>query len=294
MKRAIRSAWLAVCCAAFAAPAPAAQREQQGPPASAAPRPAPPVSPYVPPSQGAPRSAAADLAMYDKCMDLTKTDPAAARDMAAHWQERGGAHPADHCYAIALVALKQYTDGATRLETLAKAIAPRAPVSLRAEVFDQAAQAWLLAGDAGRAYAADSQALELLPNDADILLDRAEAAGSAGWYDKATSDLDRVLKTDPKRADALVYRATAYRELGRLDEALADIDRALALAPNSASALLEQGNIRRLKGDLDGARKDWLRVSELAPGSTADAEAKSNIERLEQPAEPPPAPAPKQ
>jgi tetratricopeptide (TPR) repeat protein len=291
MKRAVAFVWFAACCAVFPATALAAQPAQQGPPASAAPPPAPPVRSYVPPTQGTPRSAAADEAMYDKCMSLTKTDPGAARDLAAHWQERGGEHPADHCYAIALVELKQYKDGATRLETLAKAMAPHAPEALRAEVLDQAAQAWLLAGDAARAYADDSEALALLPNDADILVDRAEAAGSQGSYDKAVGDLDRVLKIAEGRVDALVYRATAYRQLGRLDDALSDINRAVTLAPNSVSALLEQGNIRRLKGDPDGARKDWQRVSQLAPGSDADSEAKTNIERLELKDAPPPAPA---
>jgi tetratricopeptide (TPR) repeat protein len=259
----------------------AAGSEQAGPPASAAPPPAPPVPPYVPPQRGGPpRPAAGDAAMYDHCMGLTKTDPVAARDYAERWQSRGGEHPADHCYAIALVELKQYKEGATRLESLAQAMG-HAPDSLRAEVLDQAAQGWLLAGDPSRAYAADSAALNLAPNDADILLDRAEAAGSGGSYDKAVADLDRVLKTDPGRVEALIYRATAYRQLGQLDAALGDIDRAVNLSPGSPTALLERGNIRRLKGDLNGARQDWVRVTQLAPGSDADAEAKTNIERLE-------------
>jgi len=97
-------------------------------------------------------------------MTLAKTDPGAARDLAERWQTRGGAHPADHCYAVALVGLKQYKEGAARLETLAQAMG-HAPDSLRAEVLDQAAQAWLLADDPARAYAADSAALNLLPGD---------------------------------------------------------------------------------------------------------------------------------
>jgi tetratricopeptide (TPR) repeat protein len=213
-------------------------------------------------------------------MSMAKTDPGAARDFAERWQTRGGAHPADHCYAVALVGLKQYKEGATRLETLAQAMG-HAPNSLRAEVLDQAAQAWLLAGDPARAYAADTAALNLLPDDLDLLVDRAEAAGSEGWYDKAAADLDRVLKADPNRIDALIYRASANRALGKLDIALADIDRAVSLAPSSVAGLLERGDILRLKGDVNGARRDWVRVSQLAPGSAADAAAKTNMERLE-------------
>ena len=280
---------LAACCAMLAPAAPfAAQPEQAGPPLSAAPpKPAPPLSPAPPkpasasPAAKAPQhSAAADEAAYERCLDLAKSDPGAARDMAEGWQSRGGAHPADHCYAVALIGLKQYKEGAARLEALAQAMI-HAPNSLRAEVLDQASQAWLLAGDASRAYAADTAALGLLPGDPDILIDRAEASGNLRWFDKALADLDRVLKTDPSRVAALVYRATAYRQLGKFDEALADIARALELSPDSVAALLERGDILRLKGDDDGARKDWVRVSQLAPGSDADAEAKTNIERLE-------------
>ena len=269
---------LAAWCIVASLPASAAPPEQAGPPAAAAPPPAPPIAPYVP--RGTPRSAASDEAMYEHCMSLAKSDPAAARDYAERWQSRGGEHPADHCYAISLIGLKQYKEGAARLEALAKAMV-RAPDSLRAEALDQAAQAWLLANDPSRAYAAESAALNILPNDPDILVDRAEAAGSEGWYDKAADDLTRVLKVSPARVDALIYRATAYRELGRLDDALSDINRAVNLSPTSVSALLERGDIRRLKGDLAGARQDWVRVSELAPGSDADQAAKTNIERLE-------------
>ena len=238
-----------------------------------------------------PRAAEADAATYDRCMTFARENPAGARDLAADWQKRGGAHPADHCFAVALIGLKQYQEAATRLEALAEAMI-HAPAALRAEVLGQAGQAWLLAGDAARAYAADGAALELRPDDADLLIDRAEAAGSAGWFDKAIVDLDRVMKTNPSRLDALIYRASANRALDRLDPALTDIDIALKLAPDSVEALLERGNIRRLKGDIPGARQDWLRVAKLAPGSAEEAAAKANIERLDVKDEPAPAATP--
>jgi len=245
----------------------------------------------APPRASAAKPRDADAATYDRCMRLAKENPAAARDFSTDWQKRGGAHPADHCFAVALIGLKQYEAAATRLETLAQAMV-QAPAPLRAEVLSQAGQAWQLAGDPARAYAADGAALGLLPDDADLLTDRAEAAGSAGWFDKAVADLDRVLKTNPSRLDALVYRASANRALDRLDPALADIDAALKLAPDSVEALLERGNIRRLKGDIPGARQDWLRVAKLAPGSAEEAAARTNIERLDQKDEPAPAATP--
>jgi tetratricopeptide (TPR) repeat protein len=227
-----------------------------------------------------PHNAEADAVTYDRCLKLAKQNPGAAQSLAQTWHERGGAHPADHCAAVALVGLKRYKEAATRLEALAQAMTT-APAGLRAEVFDQAGQAWLLAGDPVRAYAAAGQALVLQPNDPELLLDRAEAAAAAGYYDNAVGDLDHVLKANPNRIEALIYRASAYRALKRLDPALADAEKALAQAPNSVPALLERGNIRRLNGDLAGARADWERIGQLAPGTQADMAARANLEHLD-------------
>ena len=240
-----------------------------------------------------PPSADADAETYERCMRLTRRDPHAAQGLAESWHQRGGAHPADHCAAVALIALGKYKEGATRLQALAQAMATaKAPTSLRAGVLDQAGQAWLLAGDPARAYLVEGAAAALAPGDPELLIDLAEAAAAAGYLDRAVADLDRVLKVEPNRVDALVYRASAYRALDRLDPARADIDRALVEAPGSAPALLERGNIRRLEGDRDGARSDWEAVGRLAPGSPADMAARANIEHLAAAtAAPPPAAA---
>ena len=226
-----------------------------------------------------PRAADQDAATYDHCMQLAHRDPEGAQRLAAGWQNRGGAHPAEHCLAVALIGLKKYKEAAVRLETLAQAMV-HAPAALRAGVLGQAAQAWLLAGDAGKAYTADSAALALDKGDLNLLIDRAEAAGEAGWLDKALVDLDSALRADPSRTDALIYRASAYRQTGRLDQALADIEAALKTAPDSASALLERGNIRIARADLDGARQDWQRVATLAPGSAEAGAANANLAKL--------------
>ena len=237
-----------------------------------------------------PHSAEGDAETYDRCMKLARQNPRQAQTLARAWLARGGAHPADHCAAVALIGLGKYQEGATRLQALAQAMIMSAPVALRADVLDQAGQAWLLAGDPVRAYAAEGQAVSLRPSDPDLLIDRAEAAASAGYFDQAVADLDRVLKTDPGRVDALIYRASAYRALDRLDPARADIDKALARAPHSAAALLERGNIRRLEGDATGARGDWEEVGHIAPGSPADMAARANLEHLASSTVPPATP----
>jgi tetratricopeptide (TPR) repeat protein len=211
-------------------------------------------------------------------MALARSDPDAGRDMAQRWRTEGGAHPAEHCEAVALIGLKEYSEAARRLEALADEM--KAPADLRAEVLGQAGQAWLLAGDTAKAHAVLTQALLIAPDDLDLLTDRAAAAGALGKPAEALADLDRVLAKEPGRADALTFRASAKRALDQLDAALADAEAAVKLAPNSADALLERGNILGLKGDTKGARRDWEEVAKLAPGSAAAAAAKTNIARL--------------
>ena len=232
----------------------------------------------APPSP--PRSANSDAATYVRCLKLAETNPPSAQVLAGGWAARGGGHPAEHCAAVALFRLGHYKEAATRLDALAHQM-PKGPADLVAGVLDQAGEAWLMAGDPVRAYADCGAALILRPDDAAILVDRAQAAAAAGRYDKALGDLDRVLQRDPKSADALVYRAAAYRALGRLDPALVDADRAVSLRPHSLAGLLERGNIRRLKGDKEGARADWLEIRRLAPHSPEAAAAAANLQRLD-------------
>ena len=73
---------------------------------------------------------------------------------------------------MALVELKRYPEAAARLDALG-----RAPDmgNLRASVFDQAGNAWMLAGDAAQAVASFSAALALSANDADLYADLARA-----------------------------------------------------------------------------------------------------------------------
>jgi tetratricopeptide (TPR) repeat protein len=225
------------------------------------------------------RLPAIEAERYERCMAMATSDPEAARAIAQRWFLDGGAHPAAHCEAVALIGLKEYPEAGKRLEALADGMT-RAPAELRAEVLGQAGQAWLLAGDAARAHGLLTQALVLSPDNLDLLTDRAATAGLVGKNREAVADLDRVLAREPGRVDALTFRASAKRALGELDPALADIERAARIAPEAPEVLLERGNILRLKGDDKGAKRDWERVTKLAPASEAATAAKTNLARL--------------
>lgn len=223
--------------------------------------------------------ASAQAAKYGHCIRLAKSHPAAGESFAAAWRHEGGGHPAWQCRAVALFDLRRYREAAQNFDALAQAMA-RDPADLRAGVLDQAGQAWLMAGDPVRAYADCGAAVALRPGDPELLIDEAETAAAASYYQKAIEALDRVLRQNPKRLDALIYRAAAYRALRRPAPALIDIDEALAEAPNSLAARLERGNIRLLAGDIAGARRDWMRVAHLSPTGREGRAARANLAKL--------------
>jgi tetratricopeptide (TPR) repeat protein len=206
---------------------------------------------------------------YDACLDLARQDADAARVQAERWEAAGGGEAARHCLALAMLAQGDAMRAADRLQALASR--SEAPAAARAAVFAQAGQAWMMAGQPGRAFAAATLGLVLMPDDVELLTDRALTLGALGRTAEAVADLDRVLAIDPRRVEALVLRAAAKRRLDRIVEAEADVTRALQLGPENAEALLERGILRQLRGNTAGARADWERAVALAPDTaTAD------------------------
>ncbi len=242
------------------------------------------VIPCVDPATAQPRRPQAppdESQRYDACMTMTRRDAMAAFEQALNWQDAGGGAPAKHCAAAALVAMKQYKEGATRLEQLAQEIKQPEQEQVRIGLLAQAGQAWLLAGDTGRAYAAQSAALKLAPHDAEIWIDRGQTLATAKNYKDAIADFDQALDLDSERADAYMFRASALRYLDDLVRARQDIDKALKLAPTDPDALVERGIIKRLTDDVAGAREDWMRVIRSAPDSSAAQAAQTNLEKLD-------------
>lgn len=232
------------------------------------PMPVPPAPPRI-----------AEGSDYDHCLGMLANDPEGANSFAETWQAAGGGAGAMHCHALAQIALGNAETGAGLLETAAGD--SRDDNAARAALFDQAAQAWTIAGNAARAYAAATQALTLDPDDPDLLVDHAIAAATLEHYAEAIADLDHALGIEPRRSDALVYRAAAERHLGKLALARADVARALSLDPDNADALLERGIIRQRLGDGPGARTDWQRAMDLAPNTSTSDLAQQDLALLE-------------
>lgn len=218
-------------------------------------------------------------AEYERCLTMLTTDPVGANALAEAWEATGGGDGARHCHAAAQISLGRMAVGAEMLEKLARAT--NAPALARAFIYGQATQAWLLAGDAQRAYASATLALAMSPDDVDLMIDRSIAAATMDRYLDAIEDLNLALDRDPKRTDALVFRAAAWRHDGQLGLAQDDIDRALKLDPDYPEALLERGILHQRRGNPIAARADWQRVLDLATDSAAADLAQQNLNLLE-------------
>ncbi len=227
-----------------------------------------------------PAHAIDDRAQYQACMVLVERDPSGALDSAVEWEKQGGGDAARHCKALAMIRTGDVEDGALELERVAEAM-PQVRAPLAAELFAQAGQAWVRAGNPQRALYAQNQGLKLNPQDVELLIDRALTYGSSGMYFEALDDLNAAVDLNPGNPDIYAMRAAAYRQLENPDLAEDNIAQALKLSPSHPGALLERGYLRRANGDLVGARSDWLTVIQVMPGTDIANEAQKNIEKLD-------------
>ncbi len=228
------------------------------------------------PPKTAPHVVERQVKLYAGCMSLARSDPEKAAGVAAKWERRGGDEGARHCGAVAQLNRGKYVEAAENLQFLA-ATTQRPGKTIKANLFAQAAQAWMIAGNLERAIWAQSRALEIGGFNVEVLVDRAIARGGLGDYWTAIDDLNDVIDREVGHVQALILRATAWRKLKNLDLALDDITRALAVAPSGIDALLERGNIYALRGELTKAAGDWRDVIRLSPNSIAAEAARGNL-----------------
>ena len=221
-----------------------------------------------------------DEQRYSRCLELAKSDPDNAYELALAWHDAGGGPGAIHCSAVALVQLKHYDAAATKLDLLARE-RDTGDADMRSQLLDQAGNAWLLAGQPENALASFSAAINLGNADADLLSDRARAYAMVKNWSGAEGDLTKALAKDQYRADLLVLRGSARHAMGKKAGALADFNQALDIDPHYADALVERGAMKLEAGDSKGASADWQIILATQPKSPAADEARQRIEQLE-------------
>ncbi len=229
------------------------------------------------PALAAPAAGDPEAARYNRCLSLVNTNPDVALSESGAWSRSGGGVPAEHCASLALVGLRRYAEAGPRLDALARG--KDTPAGLRAALFGQAGNAFMLAGDGAHAVASLSAALTLTANDPDLFADLARAQAMQKKWNEVVLDLNAALALAPRRPDLLVLRASAHRALKQLPSAHDDLTAALALK-RDAGALVERGLLRRELGDIGGARADFRAALAANPTPAIAAEAREELEVL--------------
>ncbi|WP_375395434.1 tetratricopeptide repeat protein [uncultured Sphingomonas sp.] len=229
----------------------------------------------------------ADVARYQHCLVLTRTDPAAARAEAERWRGAGGSFRAQECAGLANARDAAWPAAAAAFEEAARA-AVVAHDRHVAAYWAEAGNAWLAASEPVKARGAIDRAIAVgaltdLPLG-EAQLDHARASVAIGDLPTARTDIDHALVNASADPLAWLLSATLARRMGDQPRARKDIAQALKLSSDDAAVQLEAGNLSALAGDEPGARAAWTQAVRLSPDSAAGRSASGALAQFDVPA----------
>ncbi|MEQ1783784.1 MAG: hypothetical protein ABMA14_20705 [Hyphomonadaceae bacterium] len=191
----------------------------------------------------------------EHCLDQIDKDAELAYQDGLSWLSKGNRPAARQCTALALIALGQEAEGASRLEELANA-SDAGGIEERGVYLAQSGNAWLLAKMPEEAIVTLTNAMKLRPSDGELFKDRSRAHVMLQHWKQAADDLDSAIVLSAADAEAYRMRGYALMKQNRLPEAWLDVVAAQRLAPKDINVLLLRGDVReamRLQGMDDPA-----------------------------------------
>ncbi|HEX8256902.1 MAG TPA: hypothetical protein VF589_04665 [Allosphingosinicella sp.] len=266
---------LLILAAAQAAPVPqAAPAPQAAPGPRAVPAPIPQAAP------------AADTSA--QCLAVVKANPSHAVQVASDWRLKGGGVPAQQCLGLAYAALERWPAAATAFEQAAAEAESRQDPR-RGDLWVQAGNSWLAAGDGAKARKAFDAALvtTLLTQEmrGEVHLDRGRAGVALGDLAGARADIDKGLQLVPADPFGWYLSSALALKERRLARAQDDIAEAVRLAPDDANLLLHAGNVAGISGEVEAARGLYAQAIKAAPNSPAAKAARTALAANAEPAQ---------
>jgi tetratricopeptide (TPR) repeat protein len=187
---------------------------------------------------------------YLECVALVMEDIAAGRKAAQFWADNGGGPDAQHCLALADIAAGFPKLGAARLEEIAQR-KDAGDDYVRARLLAQASEAWIEAGDTGRASAAIANAFKLTPTAGELYLTTAKVDGAKENWIEAIQSVDAAETAGFVSAETYLIRARAYKALGDFLLAAQDVANALKMDPANIDAYILRGELQQLGVKID-------------------------------------------
>jgi len=205
----------------------------------------------APPSGALPHLTGSGEVRFRACVNLIDLSPDHAYEEGMAWAAETHEVGGYRCAAMALAAEPgREAEAARRFEALAHTVSPD-ETGLRAELFSQAGNAWLLAYDAAHARSDFTQGIAIMQADRtqlpDLLIDRARSYALEKDYRHAEEDLSQAIDIRPQDALALRLRASARMHQNAFDLAEADAQAAVNLDPTNVDSLVTLGNAREAK-----------------------------------------------
>lgn len=195
--------------------------------------------------------------------------PAASRGAAADAEQERPVPSADERISDRPIdPLQQARDFAAAGEmtaalTVLRALIAREPRNARARYV----LAELLAhkGDSVGAEGELSRALEIAPDDVQILRARAALYTARGKYDQAEVDLRRAVKVDDRNPDVQVQLGVLFCKRARWREAIDPLRAAIASDPHCAAAHYHLGDAYNAIDELPAALNAYEAAAQLEP-----------------------------
>lgn len=217
---------------------------------------------------------------YKACAALVRTAPERAAQQAESWLRGGGGILAGQCLGLARSALQRWPEAAQAFQAAAREADAKQDRG-RADLWVQAGNSWLAAGDAANARAAFNAALaaNLLSAElkGEVHLDRARAGIHLNDPAGARVDIDKGLELVPGDPFAWYLSAALARRENNLPKAREHIAKAVSLAPDDAAIALEAGNIAGVSGEPEAAKALYARAARLGPDTEAGRSARAAL-----------------
>jgi lipoprotein NlpI len=120
-------------------------------------------------------------------------------------------------------------------------------------------------GKFDRAASDLSKVIKLAPDNAAAYHDRGVARQGMGDYRGSIDDFDKALEIHPRLATACASRGISWKFLGDFDRAIADQTQAIAISPRLAEAHGELGVVHQCRHDLERSIYNLTTAVTLAP-----------------------------
>ncbi len=148
------------------------------------------------------------------------------------------------------------------------------------------AVAYCYAGSTSRALLDYSEALSIEPLSHAARCGRASIYFELGAWDAAVADLTAALEADPRSPNLYVLRAKSHWRAGNLEAAAEDLNRAVDRDPHHAEARALRGFVRcaRNRGDddIELALQDLTRAIELSPDVASSYAHRGQVHLIQQ------------